>query len=62
MEPLLHKYGDECHCEAEEQAGEPQPVHPNVRGSGNEDDGGVQRGRTNGVGRGTIDDSALNED
>ncbi len=62
VQPLLHENSDKCSRQAEEQAGEPEPVHPDVRGSGDKCDGGIKGRWSDGVDRETVGDGTLNED
>ena len=62
MQPLFHENSNKRSRQADEQTGEPEPVHPDVRGSGDKCDGRIEGGRGDGVDWGTVGDSTLNED
>ncbi len=62
MQPLFHENSDKRSRQAEEQAREPEPIYPDVRGSGDKSDGGIERRRGNGADRGSVGDGTLNED
>lgn len=60
VKSLLHENSEKCCCQAVKQTDEPQPVHPDARGSENKSDGGIDGGRGDGVDRGIVGDGTLN--
>ncbi len=60
VQPLFDENNDKRSRQAEEQTGEPQSIYPDIRGSGNKGDSGIEGGRGDRVDGGTVGDGTLN--